>query len=164
MLVASDQLTKLGEFVENSLFKGEKGVVRRGMVVVEEGGRLQSQPLDYTKLLLCLTIDTIGTSSEFLPFFIGEASDLLYAPLAALALRSLFGRSNVVFGVEFIEELVPFADVLPLATICWVVESFAGGSDLARVLQIGDFGVVDDDGGEGGGVSSRTGGRNEKDS
>jgi len=70
----------------------------------------------------------------------------------------------VVFGVEFIEELVPFADVLPLATICWVVESFAGGSDLARVLQIGDFGVVDDDGGESGGVSSRTGGRDEKDS
>jgi len=94
---------------------------------------------DYGKLIFCLILDTLGTSSEFIPF-VGELTDVAYAPFAAIALRSLFQGSNIVFALEFVEEILPFTDILPLATICWVVETYYASSDLARLLQIGDFG------------------------
>ena len=67
------------------------------------------------KLFLCIIIDIIGTSSELIPF-VGEVTDLAWAPIAALVLRSLYG-SNVVFALEFVEEVLPYTDALPLATI-----------------------------------------------
>ena len=96
------------------------------------------QPIDLQKLAVCLAIDILGTSSEFLPI-VGELTDVLYAPLAATLLRSLYG-SNVVFLLEFGEEILPFTDVIPLATICWVVDTFAPASGLAKLLQLGDYG------------------------
>ena len=94
---------------------------------------------DVPKLLLCLLIDILGTSSELLPI-VGEFTDIAYAPIAALALRSLFQGSNVVFALEFAEEILPLTDILPLATICWVVETYFGDSDVARILQVGVYG------------------------
>ena len=70
-----------------------------------------------SKLLLCILIDIVGTSSELLPV-LGEVTDVAWAPVAALGLRSLF-QSNTVFALEFAEEILPFTDVVPLATICW---------------------------------------------
>lgn len=70
---------------------------------------------DFGKLLICLAIDVIGSSSEVLPL-LGEVTDVLYAPIAATVLRNLYG-SNILFGLEFAEEILPFTDVLPLATI-----------------------------------------------
>ena len=70
---------------------------------------------DFGKLLICLTIDVIGSSSEVLPL-LGEITDVVYAPIAATVLRNLYG-SNILFGLEFAEEILPFTDVLPLATI-----------------------------------------------
>ena len=65
---------------------------------------------------------------------------MAYAPVAALALRTIFQGSNVVFALEFVEEILPFTDILPLATICWVVETYFGDSDVAKTLQIGVYG------------------------
>ena len=93
---------------------------------------------DFGKLIICLIIDTLGTSSEFLPI-VGELTDIAYAPIAAYALRSLFQGSNIVFALEFTEEILPFTDVLPLASLCWIVETFYGSSDIARLLKIGEF-------------------------
>lgn len=96
---------------------------------------------DFFKLLICVAVDSIGTSSELVPFF-GEIADVAWAPIAALILRSLFGSNDVVFVLEFVEEILPFTDFLPLATICWVVDTFFAESDLARLLQVGSFGRV----------------------
>lgn len=93
------------------------------------------RPPDFGKLLICLVVDVVGTSSEVVPL-VGEVSDVLWAPVAGLILRSLYG-SNVVFALEFAEEILPFTDFLPLATICWTVDTFFSQSDLARFLQIG---------------------------
>ena len=71
-------------------------------------------------------------------------TDVLWAPIAALSLRSLFQGSNVVFGLEFAEEFLPLTDLLPLATVCWVVETFYGDSSLARTLRIGNYGKNSD--------------------
>lgn len=95
--------------------------------------------IDISKLLLCIAIDTLGSANEAIPLA-GEIVDAIYAPVAALILRRLFQESNVVLILEFVEEILPFTDVLPLATVCWVVETFFGGGDIARVLRIGDFG------------------------
>lgn len=92
---------------------------------------------DFGKLLICLTIDVIGSSSEVLPF-LGEVTDILYAPIAATVLRNLYG-SNILFGLEFAEEILPFTDVLPLATICWVIDTFLPDSSIAKLLKLGVY-------------------------
>jgi len=99
-----------------------------------------SQPvqLDFTKLLLCIVIDILGSANEAIPL-VGELVDVVYAPIAALLLRQLFNGSNVVFLLEFGEEILPFTDILPLATICWVVEAFFGNGNLAKALRIGTY-------------------------
>ena len=94
--------------------------------------------LDLAKLLVCLCIDAAGAANEALPL-VGELADVVYAPLAAALLREMFSGSNVVFLLELAEEILPFTDVLPLASICWVVESFFGDSGLAQALRIGRF-------------------------
>lgn len=71
---------------------------------------------DIGKLLICIIIDIIGTSSELIPL-VGELTDLAWAPIAALFLRNLFYGSNVVFALEFAEEFFPYTDILPLASI-----------------------------------------------
>ena len=45
-----------------------------------------------------------------------------------------------MFALEFAEEILPLTDILPLATICWVVETYFGDSDIARILQVGVYG------------------------
>jgi hypothetical protein len=93
---------------------------------------------DFTKLILCICIDIVGSANEAIPL-VGELVDLVYAPIAALLLRQLFAGSNIVFLLEFTEEILPFTDVLPLATICWVVESFFATGKLAQALKIGEY-------------------------
>jgi hypothetical protein len=40
------------------------------------------------------------------------------------------------------KEILPLTDILPLATLCWVVDTFYAGSDVAKLLQVGRFGTV----------------------
>ncbi len=94
--------------------------------------------LDFAKLILCIFIDIVGSANEAIPL-VGELADVVYAPIAAVLLRQLFAGSSIVFLLEFAEEILPFTDVLPLATICWVVESFFGSGKLARALKIGEY-------------------------
>lgn len=61
------------------------------------------------------------------------------APIAGLLLRQLYG-SNILLVLEFTEEILPLTDVLPLCTLCWVVDTFFGDSRVAQVLQLGQFG------------------------
>lgn len=94
---------------------------------------------DFGKLLICLLIDIIGTSSEALPI-IGEATDVVTAPVAAFALQKLFpGSSNFVFLFEFAEEILPLTDFIPFATICWVVDTYYPESSVADVFQLGNY-------------------------
>jgi hypothetical protein len=75
---------------------------------------------------------------------VGEATDFVWAPIAGLLLRNLFYGSNVVLILEFVEEILPFTDFLPLATICWVLDTFYGESSLAKTLGLGSFRPLDD--------------------
>jgi hypothetical protein len=68
------------------------------------------------KLLICLLIDVMGSLSAFLPT-LGELTDVVYAPIAATVLRNMYRSNNILFELEFLEEILPFTDFLPLPTI-----------------------------------------------
>ena len=73
-----------------------------------------------TMLVLSLLFDFIGMVSYFVPVF-AEVTDLFWAPISAILLIVMFkgtaGKLAGVFG--FIEELLPFVDVIPTFTITW---------------------------------------------
>jgi hypothetical protein len=73
-----------------------------------------------SKLILCLLFDAIGMLSYLVPVF-GEAIDVVWAPISGLLLVTMFkgtaGKLAGIFG--FIEELIPFVDIIPTFTITW---------------------------------------------
>jgi hypothetical protein len=99
---------------------------------------IYQRPDRVVKLALCIVIDLLGSLSEVIPV-LGEVLDLLWAPIAAYTLRSLYAGSNVIFIIEFMEEILPFSDLIPFATICWIIETYFDDSELAKALQIGSF-------------------------
>jgi hypothetical protein len=90
--------------------------------------------VQWLKLIPCLLIDLGGDASYLLPF-IGDVGDLTWAPTSALLLKQLFG-SNAIAGVDFVKEVLPLTDILPVATIAWALETFASDSAPAKALGI----------------------------
>jgi len=72
------------------------------------------------KLILCLLFDAIGMLSYLVPVF-GEETDLFWAPISGILLVIMFkgtaGKLAGIFG--FIEELIPFVDIIPTFIITW---------------------------------------------
>jgi len=73
------------------------------------------------QLILSLLFDAIGMFSYTLPF-IGEFADLAWAPISGIILASMYkGTVGKIGGVvSFLEELLPFTDILPTFTLTWV--------------------------------------------
>jgi hypothetical protein len=138
--LAAPSITKAGEWVSQKFSSNEDAIlqVQRKSERPRERQYYNVPPPDFSKLLICVAIDILGSSNELVPV-VGEVVDLIWAPLAATLLRSLFGGSNVILILELAEEILPFTDVLPLATICWVVDTFLVDSELAKLLQLGIY-------------------------
>jgi hypothetical protein len=147
--VAATQIQRLTTSLTKNVFESSTNNEPRKFVTADK----MRKEADFGKLLVCLAIDIIGTSSELVPF-LGELSDVIWAPVAALLLRSLYGGSNVIFVLEFAEEILPFTDVLPLATVCWVVDTYFYESNLAQLLQVGVYGRQQDHSSSGDGKQS----------
>lgn len=75
----------------------------------------------YKKLLLGLLFDGIGMLSFAIPF-IGEFSDLIWAPIAGWLMTRMYkGKIGQGVGIfTFIEEIIPGLDVIPTFTIIWL--------------------------------------------
>ena len=73
------------------------------------------------KLLLGLLLDGIGMISFSIPL-IGEFSDVIWAPVAAFIMTRMYkGRVGRVASVlTFIEEALPFTDIIPSFTLTWI--------------------------------------------
>jgi hypothetical protein len=84
------------------------------------------------KLLFCIMIDLIGDSSFILPG-VGELEDVGWAPISAFILSQFFGSSTVT-GLEFAKEILPGTDILPLATVAWLLENVFVDSPLTGIL------------------------------
>lgn len=78
--------------------------------------------------LLCVILDLLGMVSFTIPF-VGEFADLIWAPLSALIYFKLFGGKMGFFGgaFSFLEEALPFTDVIPTFTISWYLRKRALG-------------------------------------
>lgn len=86
----------------------------------------------WLKLVLCIMVDLAGDASFLLPG-IGEAEDLAWAPLSAFIMKNIF-NSNKVATAEFLKEILPFTDVIPLATTIWVFENVLVDSPVNKLL------------------------------
>ena len=131
----ASQISQMGDFVSKQVFKSSSSSSpspasndrsqQREFIKATQQKQQQQQGAtavnaDFGKLLLCIAVDIIGSSSELIPV-LGEFTDVIYAPIAASILRSIYGGSNVIFALEFAEEILPFTDILPLATIWYVL-------------------------------------------
>lgn len=72
------------------------------------------------KLVASLAIDAIGASSFVLPV-VGELFDLGWAPVSAALVWYLYGDRRFV-ALNFLEEVLPFTDWIPSATLAWLAE------------------------------------------
>jgi len=70
-----------------------------------------------TKFFLGLCFDALGYVSFVFPFF-----DILWAPLSSYLMTELYkGKKGKIAAVfVFIEEALPFSDVIPTFTIMWI--------------------------------------------
>ena len=76
----------------------------------------------FGKLITSLVLDFIGSTSYLLPV-VGEAFDLGWAPIYAILLGAMF--DDVMPSLKYIgfmEEILPFTDVIPSATLGWTKE------------------------------------------
>jgi hypothetical protein len=88
----------------------------------------------FAKLLACLGLDLMGNASYFLPGA-GEITDTVFAPASAVALKMMF-NSNAIALIGLAEELGPYTDIIPTATIAWVLENCAPDHPVTRCLGI----------------------------
>jgi hypothetical protein len=84
------------------------------------------------QLVLCLALDLAGDASELLPI-LGEFTDIAYAPVEAGLIKLLF-QSNALAAFGFVEEILPFTDVVPTFTISWALKNLWPTTPLARRL------------------------------
>lgn len=75
----------------------------------------------FIMLLLSLLFDALGYVSFLIPG-IGEFSDIVWAPASAYLMTKLYrGKVGKVGAViSFIEEALPFMDIIPTFTLMWV--------------------------------------------
>lgn len=87
----------------------------------------------WERLLLSLALDTVGASSYLVPV-LGELTDLAWAPIFAICVAAMYSESSpYAHYVGLIEELLPFTDIIPTATLAWFREN---GAALAKDLHL----------------------------
>lgn len=76
----------------------------------------------WSKLWISLVVDLIGSSSYLLPLA-GEGFDLAWAPAQTILIMAMYDATspNLKY-VSFLEEILPFTDVVPSACIGWAYE------------------------------------------
>lgn len=74
------------------------------------------------KLMASLAIDFLGNATFVVPG-LGELADLVWAPVSAKLVDTLYKESSPhAKYVAFLEEVLPFTDFVPTATLAWYVE------------------------------------------
>jgi hypothetical protein len=75
---------------------------------------------------ICILLDLVGMSSYFFPG-LGEFTDVVWAPISGYIFFKLFGGRLGMIGsvLNFLEEVIPFADVIPSFTIAWFIRKKA---------------------------------------
>ena len=89
-----------------------------------------SNSLKIKKLVLGILFDAIGLLSFTIPY-IGEFGDVVWAPLAGFLMSKMYeGRVGKVAGIlTFVEEILPFTDVVPSFTLTWIYTYWIKGNN-----------------------------------
>ncbi len=97
----------------------------------------KKQENKYKKLALSLVFDAIGMLSFALPF-IGEFSDVVWAPIAGWLMTRLYkGKAGQAAGfITFVEELIPGMDIVPTFTIMWLYTYVFKGARKKTIIQV----------------------------
>lgn len=86
------------------------------------------------KLLACLCLDLMGDATYLMPG-LDEEVDVAYAPAMAIALKMMF-RYHALAGFGFTEEILPFTDAIPTATLGWFLDVGAPDNCFTRAIGI----------------------------
>ncbi|MGO2358142.1 hypothetical protein [Mesonia sp.] len=75
----------------------------------------------YQQLLKALLFDGIGMLSMAIPV-VGPFLDILWAPYAAKKMSEMYPgkKGKIASVIVFIEEVLPYTDIVPSFTIMWV--------------------------------------------
>ncbi len=86
-------------------------------------------------LQFCLLMDAIGCIPFLIPF-IGEAFDIVWAPISAIIFYFAFGGRKALFGAafSFVEEVLPFINFTPTFTIAYLWRKYAEKKDDNKVI------------------------------
>ncbi|HQW82933.1 MAG TPA: hypothetical protein PK987_00645 [Ferruginibacter sp.] len=73
-------------------------------------------------LVICIVMDIVGMATYFIPS-LGEVADVVWAPLSAFIFFKMFGGRVGFIGsvLNFLEEIIPFTDIIPSFTIGWPI-------------------------------------------
>lgn len=88
---------------------------------MEEKEIVDATSVKKRNLFLGILFDAIGMLSFSIPY-LGEFSDVVWAPLAAFLMTQIYkGTIGKVGGIfTFLEELIPFTDFVPSFTLTWI--------------------------------------------
>ena len=87
----------------------------------------------FKKLALSLLFDAIGLASFAFPFL-----DIAWAPLSAYLMTKMYkGKEGKIAAVvSFIEEAVPFLDVVPTFTLMWLYIFVFKKSNVKKTVEV----------------------------
>jgi hypothetical protein len=74
------------------------------------------------RLLVSLIVDALGSASYLLPG-VGEIFDVVWAPIQTILIMAMYDETspNLKY-LSMVEELLPFTDIVPSATLGWLAE------------------------------------------
>lgn len=82
-----------------------------------------------------MLLDAVGCISFAIPL-IGDFSDIIWAPIAAIISYKMFGEKRGKFTAltTFTEEILPFTDIIPSFTIFCILFDWIGIGNPKKIL------------------------------
>ncbi|MFT6416624.1 MAG: hypothetical protein ACJARZ_001975 [Dokdonia sp.] len=94
--------------------------------------------IKYKLLIIGLLMDAAGvlTSSWVIPA-IGDFADIAWAPFAAWLMTRMYkGTAGKIAGlVTFVEEITPYADIVPSFTLMWLYTFMFKGETPGEIIE-----------------------------
>lgn len=86
-----------------------------------EKNQIEQKNTKIRNLILGFLFDAVGMLSFTIPF-LGDFSDVVWAPIAGFLMTWMYkGTVGKVGGIiTFLEEIIPFTDVIPSFTLTWI--------------------------------------------
>ncbi|CAI5734106.1 unnamed protein product [Peronospora destructor] len=115
------------------LFQGMPGEEALSPSVLSERAKEFVLESPSHKLVASLAIDFVGNATFVVPV-IGELADIFWAPVSSGMVHTLYKESSPYaryFG--FFEEVLPFTDIIPTATLAWMKENLSM-SELKKMI------------------------------